>query len=70
MQRFTIKGDNLKLLSYFVEDAALFTGPSHNSQDVEENIDDVGVEVEGGKNVLLWTQGQLLVAQEKLCVHG
>lgn len=50
--------------------AALFAGASHNSQDVEENVDDVSVEVEGGKNVLLWTQGQLLVAQEKLSVHS
>ncbi|TNN61429.1 hypothetical protein EYF80_028308 [Liparis tanakae] len=50
--------------------AALFTGASHKSQDVEENVDDVSVEVEGSKNVLLWTQRQLLVAQEKLSVHS
>lgn len=33
-----------------------FTGTSHNSQDVEEDVDDVSVEVECGKNVFLWTQ--------------
>lgn len=47
-----------------------FTGAAHDSQDVKENVDDVGVEVEGSKNVLLWTQGQLLVAQKKLSVHS
>lgn len=50
--------------------AASFTGASHNSQDVEEDVDDVSVKVEGCKNVLLWTQGQLLVAQEKLSVDS
>lgn len=49
--------------------AASFAGASHNSQDVEEDVDDVSVKVEGSKNVLLWTQGQLLVAQEKLSVN-
>lgn len=56
--------------SYSLQGAASFTGASHNSQDVEENVDDVRVEVEGSKNVLLWTQSQLLVAQEKLSVHS
>lgn len=50
--------------------AASIAGASHNSQDVEENVDDVGVEVEGGKDVLLWAQRELLVAQEKLSVDG
>lgn len=36
--------------------AASVAGASHNSQDVEENVDDVSVEVEGGKDVLLWAQ--------------
>lgn len=45
-------------------------GTAYDSQDVEENVDDVGVEVESGKDVLLWTQSQLLVAQEELGVHG
>lgn len=45
-------------------------GASHNSQDVEENVDDVCVEVEGGEDVLLGAQRQLLVAQEKLGVHS
>lgn len=49
---------------------ASITGAPHNSQDVEEDVDDVGVEVKGSKNVLLWTQGQFLVAQEKLSVHS
>lgn len=52
------------------QNAALFAGTSHDGQDVQENVDDVSVEVEGGKNVLLWTQGQLLIAQKKLSVHG
>lgn len=54
----------------FLCGAALFAGASHNGQDVEENVDDVSVEVEGSKNILLWTQSQLLVAQEELSVHS
>lgn len=50
--------------------AASIAGASHNSQDVEENVDDVGVEVEGSKDVLLWAQRELLVAQEKLSVNS
>lgn len=50
--------------------ADLFTGTSHNSQDVEEDVDDVSVKVEGSKNVLFRTEGQLLVAQEKLGVDS
>lgn len=50
--------------------AASIAGASHNSQDVEENVDDVGVEVEGSEDVLLWAQRELLVAQEKLSVNG
>lgn len=57
-------------LSFFFFLAASIAGASHNSQDVEENVDDVGVEVEGSKDVLLWAQRQLLVAQEKLSVNG
>ena len=58
------------LLFFFFKGAASFTGASHDSQDVEEDVDDVSVEVEGSKDVLLWTQGQLLVAQEKLSVNS
>lgn len=50
--------------------AASVAGASHNSQDVEENVDDVSVEVEGGKDVLLRAQRKLLVAQEELSVDG
>lgn len=48
----------------------LFSGASHNRQDVDENLYDVSVEVEGRKNVFFWTQGQVLVSQEKLGVHS
>lgn len=50
--------------------AASLAGASHDRQDVEENVDDVSVEVECGKNVFLWTQGQLLVSQEKLSINS
>lgn len=53
-----------------VEGATSFTGASHNSEDVEENIDDVSVEVEGSKYVFLWTQSQLLVAQKELGINS
>lgn len=53
-----------------LQGAASFAGAPHDSQDVQENVDDVSVEVKGSKNVLLWTQGQLLVAQEKLSVNS
>lgn len=56
--------------SIFPVSAASVAGTSHNSQDVEENVDDVGVEVEGGKDVLLRAQRQLLVAQEELSVNS
>lgn len=49
--------------------AALVAGASHDRQDVEENVDDVSVEVEGSKDVLLRAQRKLLVAQEELSVN-
>lgn len=67
---FHNKGRSSLSPSCYLEGGASFTGASHDSQDVEEYVDDVSVEVESSKNVLLWTQGQLLVAQEKLSVHG
>lgn len=56
--------------SHSLEVVPLFPGASHNRQDVDENLDDVSVQVEGSKNVFLWTQGQVLVAQEKLGVNS
>lgn len=50
--------------------AASLAGASHDCQDVEENVDDVSVEVKCSKNVFLWTQGQLLVSQEKLSINS
>lgn len=64
----TTKGGILDLPSCL--GAASFAGAADNSQDVEENVDDISVEVEGSENVLLRTQRQFLVAQEKLSVHS
>lgn len=67
---FHYRGRHFLSLCCSLQVVALFTGTSHNSQDVEEDVDDVSVKVEGSKYVLLWTQGQLLVAQEKLSVDS
>lgn len=37
-------------------------GVSHDGQEIEEDVDDVSVEVQRSKDVLLWAQCQLLVA--------
>lgn len=37
-------------------------GVSHEGQEIEEDVDDVSVEVQRSKDVLLWAQCQLLVA--------
>lgn len=58
------------MLSSCLKAAPLFSGASHNRQDVDENLDDVSVEVEGCKNVFFRTQGQVLVSQEKLGVNS
>lgn len=50
--------------------APLFPGASHNRQDIDENLDDISVEVEGSKDVFFWAQRQVLVAQEKLGVNS
>lgn len=43
---------------------------SNNPQDEKEDVYDVEVEVEDCKDVILWTQWQLLVAQEHLSVES
>lgn len=67
---FHNKGRCSPLPSCSPDGAASLARASHNRQNVEEYIDDVSVEVEGSENVFLWTQGQLLVAQEKLSVNS
>lgn len=64
------QGGSFHLPPVQVEGVASFTGAPHNSEDVEENVDDVSVEVEGSKNVFLWTQSQFFVAQEELGIYG
>lgn len=39
-------------------------------QDVQEDVDDVQVKVQRSEHVLLGTQGQFLVPQQQLRVHG
>lgn len=45
-------------------------GFADDGQDVEEDVDDIGVEVEGGEDVFLRAERQLLVTQNHLRVHG
>lgn len=40
----------------------LIFGPPEDGQDVEEEVDDVQVEVEGGEDVLLGAEGVLVLA--------
>lgn len=47
----------------------LFLGTANDGQDVQEDVDNVRVEVEGRKDILLLADGQLLVPQDQLCVH-
>lgn len=47
----------------------LLLGTANDGQDVQEDVDNVRVEVEGRKDVLLLADGQLLVPQDQLCVH-
>lgn len=42
---------------------------TNNGKNIEKDVDDVCVQVQRSKDVLLWTQGQLLVAEQQLCVH-
>lgn len=37
-------------------------GAAHDGQEIDEDVDDVSVEVQRSKDVLLWAQCQLLVA--------
>lgn len=50
--------------------APSLTAATHDGQDVQEDVDDVSVEAKGSEDVLLWTQSQLLVAQEELGIHS
>lgn len=52
------------------EGQGLLLGPADDGEDVEEDVDDVGVEVERGEDVLLGAERQLLVPQDQLRVHG
>lgn len=47
----------------------LLLGTANDGQDVQEDVDNVRVEVEGRKDVLLLADSQLLVPQDQLCVH-
>lgn len=58
------------LSSSYRKGAPSIPGATHNGQDVKEDVDDVGVEVKSCIDILLWANGQLLVAQEKLGVHS
>lgn len=42
---------------------------SDDGQNVEEDVYDVCVEVQSSEHVFFWTQSQLLVAEQQLCVH-
>lgn len=47
----------------------LLLGAADDGEDVQEDVDDVRVQVQCGKHVLLRAQGQLLVSQQQLGVH-
>lgn len=55
---------------FFLHLAASIAGVSNNPQDEEEDVQDVKVEMEDCKDVIIWTQWQLLVAQEHLSVDS
>lgn len=44
--------------------------PADDLEDVQEDVDDVQVEVQRSEHILLGTQGEFLVPQEQLRVHG
>lgn len=47
----------------------LLLGAANDGENVQEDVDDVCVQVQCCKHVLLRAQGQLLVPQQQLCVH-
>lgn len=47
----------------------LLLGAANDGENVQEDVDDVRVEVQRSKHILLWAQGQLLVPQQQLSVH-
>lgn len=47
----------------------LILGTANDGQDVQEDVDNVRVEVEGRKDIFLLADGELLVPQDQLGVH-
>lgn len=47
---------------FFISISCSLPRAAHDGQEIDEDVDDVGVEVQSSKDVLLWAQCQLLVA--------
>lgn len=47
----------------------LLLGTANDGENIQEDVDDVRVQIQGRKHIFFWAQGQLLVPQEQLGVH-
>lgn len=47
----------------------LLLGTANDGENIQEDVDDVRVQIQGRKHIFFWAQGQLLVPQKQLGVH-